>query len=76
MFDWLSRQRREKKRKDAHENELKKSLASKVAHYEKYVEPADDDFTEVAVNGKNVRVAKEQITIDGIWSQQNAKQQK
>ncbi len=73
MFDWFSRQSREQKSKDAHEKELKKSLASKVAHYEKYVEPADDDFTEVAVNGKKVRVAKEQITINGIWSQQNAK---
>jgi hypothetical protein len=73
MFDWLSRQRREKKRKDAHENELKKSLASKVAHYEKYVDSAHDDFTEVAINGKKVRVAKKQITINDLWSQQNAR---
>lgn len=73
MFDWLSMQRKEQKRKDAHEQELKKSLASKVAHYKKYIEPADDDFTEVAIDGKKVRVAKQQITINGIWSQQNAK---
>ncbi|MDH3629953.1 MAG: hypothetical protein OER98_02435 [Gammaproteobacteria bacterium] len=76
MFDLFSRQRREQKRNDAHEKELKKSLASKVAHYKKHVEPADDDFTEVAVNGKKVRVAKEQITINGIWSQQNAEPSK
>jgi hypothetical protein len=73
MFDWFSRQCREQNRKDAHEKELKKTLASKVAHYEKYVDSAHDDFTEVAINGKKVRVAKEQITINGLWSQQNAK---
>ena len=73
MFDWFSSQRREQKRKDAHEKELKKTLASKVAHYEKYADSAHDDFTEVAINGKKVRVAKEQITINGLWSQQNAR---
>lgn len=71
MFDWLSRQRREKKRNEAHEIELKKSLASKVAHYQKCVESADDEFTEVAINGKKVRVAKQQITISDLWSQQD-----
>jgi preprotein translocase subunit YajC len=76
MFDWFSSQRREQKRKDAHEKELKKSLASKVAHYEKYVDSADDEFTEVAIDGKKVRVAKQQITINGIWSQQTAKSTK
>ncbi len=76
MFDWFSRQRREQKLKDAHEQELKKTLASKVAHYEKYVDSADDEFTEVAINGKKVRVAKEQITINDLWSQQNAKSPK
>ena len=72
MFDLFSRQRRAQKRKDAHEKELKKSLASKIAHYEKHVDSADDEFTEVAIDGKKVRVAKQQITINGLWSQQNA----
>lgn len=73
MFDWISKKRREKKRKDAHEQELKRTLASKVANYENNKHAAQNDFTEVAIGGKKLRVAKEQITINDIWSEQNSK---
>ncbi len=73
MFDWISKHRREKKRKDAHEQELKRTLASKVANYEKHKESAQKDFTEIAIGGKKVRVAKENITINDLWSEQNSK---
>ncbi len=73
MFDWISKKRREKKRKDAHERELKKTLASKLANYENYNDPTQNDFTEIAVGGKKLRVAKEHITINDLWSEQNSK---
>lgn len=63
MLDWLSRKKREEKEKRTREEELKKSLSEKLAHYkEKEQEPADD-HTELFINGKKVRVAKEQITL-------------
>ena len=70
MIGWLSKKRREDKRREAHERQLRKSLAEKVSQYEqscinsidKFLE---DDFTEVFIDGKNLRVAKEQITIKG-----------
>jgi hypothetical protein len=63
MIDWLSRQKREDKIKEAREQELKKSLSEKVAQYQKIQEEPADDHTEVFVNGKKLRVAKEQITL-------------
>ena len=70
MFDWISKTRREEKRKQARERQLKKSLAEKVSEYEQsrsnsVDNPAADDFTEVFIDGKKLRVAKQQITIKG-----------
>lgn len=73
MLDWIYKKQREKKRKDAHERALKKTIAEKIARYEKNNESDEDEFTEVAIEGKKVRVAKEQITINGIWSGQHSK---
>jgi hypothetical protein len=76
MFSRLFADRREKKRKEEHERELKERLAKKFARYEaeKALKEetarsvADDttdvrDYTEIVVNGKKLRVAKEHITI-------------
>lgn len=66
MIDWISKKHRDKKRKEAEEQQLRASLAAKVA---KYVEPcanAADDFTELLIDGKKRRVAKEQITITDV----------
>jgi hypothetical protein len=70
MIDWISKKRREKKRKEAHEWQLKKSLAEKISQYEesgKYSidNSTEDEFTEVFIDGKSLRVAKEQITMKG-----------
>ena len=63
MLDWLSKKKREEKIREAREQELKKSLSEKVAQYQKIQEEPVDDHTEVFVNGKKLRVAKEQITL-------------
>ena len=70
MIDWISKKHREKKRREAHEWQLKKSLAEKVSQYEQSRSNSIDnslvdDFTEVFIDGKKLRVAKEQITIKG-----------
>lgn len=70
MIDWLSKKRREDKRREAHERQLKKSLAEKISQYERsrinsIDKLLEDDFTEVFIDGKSLRVAKEQITIKG-----------
>ena len=63
MLDWLSKKKREEKEKQDREQALKKSLSEKLAHYhEKQQEPVDD-HTELFINGKKVRVAKEQIDL-------------
>jgi len=63
MFDWISKERRDKKRSETHEKELKKSLAEKVSKYEYLEKEPKNDFTELVINGKKLRVAKEQITL-------------
>jgi len=63
MLDWISRKRRDKKRSEAHEKELKRSLAEKVSKYEILNNEPKNDFTELVINGKKLRVAKEQITL-------------
>ena len=70
MIDWISKKRREEKRREAHEQQLKKSLAEKISQYEQsnrnLIENSpEDDFTELFIDGKRRRVAKEQITITG-----------
>ena len=75
MFDRLFSDRKEQKKKEQHEKELKERLAKKVANYDAEVESqnssagdSEDDtdaseHTEFVLNGKKLRVAKEQITI-------------
>lgn len=70
MLNWISKKRREEKRNQAHERQLKKSLAEKISRYEQsrsnsIDNPPADDFTEVFIDGKKLRVAKQQITIKG-----------
>ena len=66
VLDFLSKKRREEKRKDQEEQKLKASLSEKLAEYERTQDinlEADDDHTELIVNGKKVRVAKTQIDL-------------
>ena len=74
MIDWISKKHREKKRRETHECQLKKSLAEKISQYEQSRSISndnspEDEFTEVFIDGKNLRVAKEQITIKGDWAE-------
>lgn len=68
MIDWLSKKQREKKQKEAHELELRNSLAQKVSQFEQSYSRATggfdgEDFTDLLIDGVRVRVAKEEITI-------------
>jgi hypothetical protein len=68
MIDWFSKKRREEKKKLAVEKSLKKSLAEKVSSYETLEDKEVDDHTEIFIEGKKIRVAKEHITILDIKS--------
>ena len=75
MLDWISKKRRDKKRKEAHEKILKKSLAEKVSKYESYIYnnhigESKKDFTDITIGGEKLRVAKEQITLTDLWTEQ------
>jgi hypothetical protein len=68
VFDWISKKRRDKKRKEAQEKILKKSLAEKISKYDSHnhnnhIDESQNDFTEVTIGGEKLRVAKEQITL-------------
>jgi hypothetical protein len=63
MIEWLSKKRSDKKRREIKEQELKKSLSKKLSEYECQNNEVKDDFTELVLNGKKLRVAKEQITL-------------
>ena len=68
MIDWLSKKRREEKRKQAEEQKLRASLSEKLARYEAAqqtaeAEAGDDDHTELMVDGKKIRVPKTQIDL-------------
>ena len=70
MIDWISKKHGENKRREARERQLKKSLAEKIAQYERSRINAIDnspveDSTEIFIDGRKLRVAKEQITIKG-----------
>ena len=62
MLDWISK-KKEQKRKEEREEALKRSLSEKVANYQKQQDEPADDHTELFINGKKIRVAKEQIDL-------------
>jgi hypothetical protein len=66
MIDWISKKHRDKKHREAQEQQLRKSLAKKVLKYEEPSSNPIDDFTELFIDGEKLRVAKEQITITDI----------
>lgn len=71
MIDWISKKHKEKKRKEDHEKALRESLARKVSRYEEeHSGPAGDesgqDYTELLVDGKKLRVAKQVIDVTDV----------
>lgn len=71
MIDWISKKQREKKRRDEHEQALRQSLAEKVSRYENAQSETGaggkpQDFTELFIDGKKMRVAKEEITVTDV----------
>jgi len=63
MLDWIFKKRRNKKRRDAQEQELKRSLANKISKYVDSIDTKENDFTDLTINGKKMRIAKENITL-------------
>lgn len=71
MFELISKKHREKKRKEAREQALRESLADKISRYEQSRNAAAEskdgqDFTELCVNGKKLRVVKQEITVTDV----------
>ena len=71
MIDWISKKHREQKRKEEHERALRESLAAKVSQYEmENSGPLDSqdgqDYTELFLDGKKLRVAKQVIEVSDI----------
>ena len=62
MLDWISK-KKEQKREDEAEEALKRSLSEKVAQYQQKQDEPADDHTELFINGKKLRVPKEQIDL-------------
>ena len=71
MLDWISKKRRDKKRREAHEKILKKSLAEKISKYDNRIGESKNDFTEITIGSEILRVAIEQITLTDLWTEQN-----
>ena len=68
MFGFL-KEHKEKKLKEEHERALKKALAEKCAHMDlKYVSHDEDEtqYTIITINGKTIKVKKEDITIESV----------
>jgi hypothetical protein len=68
MLDWISKKRRDKKRREAHEMALKKSLAEKASKYEGRNMKPQKGFTEIEIGGETLRVTVEQITLTDLWT--------
>ncbi len=66
MLEWISRSRREAKRRAEQEASLKQSLAAKVQRFQAPAVEEDPGFTKLTINGKRVRVAREHITIQAL----------
>ena len=66
MMDWIWNKYRDKKHREAREQQLRKSLAEKVLKYEEPPGNPIDDFTEITIGGQILRVAKEQITVTDV----------
>jgi len=76
MLDRLFKNRKERKQKDLQEQELKKSLAEKVSKYEQHDDTTNTDYTNITIDGKKLRVAKEHITLNEPWKAQDSKPSK
>ena len=63
MISWISKKNQDRKRQEEDEQKLRTSLAEKVSQYEKHLGIDTNDHTEIFIDGKKLRVPKEQITI-------------
>ena len=66
MLEWISSKYRDEKQKLEKEANLKQSLAEKVKRFQSVSRQEDSGYTELTVNGKRVRIAREHITIEAI----------
>ena len=66
MLGRFSKKHREQKRRSEQELALKQSLVEKVRRFQAPSLNERSAYTELTLNGKRVRVAKEQITIQAI----------
>ena len=63
LIDWLSKQKRDQKRKEKRDNKLRAELAAKAQEFDSQVRPTIDEFTESTINGVRQKVAVDRITL-------------
>lgn len=66
MINWISNKRSENIIRKAHEQKLRKSLAEKISRYQEPSSEPTDDSTVICIDGEQLRVTKEQITITDV----------
>ena len=66
MIDWIHKKQQNTNLKRANELALRRSLAEKISNLKSNECAEEDDYTVVSINGKKLRVHKEQITISGV----------
>ncbi len=66
MLEWFSKKQRDEKRRQEQETAIKQSLAEKVKRFQAPAIKKVAAYTELTLNGKRLRVAKEHITIQAI----------
>jgi len=78
MFEWFKSRRRKQKEKEQHEKELKARLAKKIELWrdnaaneditENLYLPKSDDYTELTIDDRKVKVRREKIVLNDVWS--------
>ncbi len=63
MIDWIHKKQHNADLKKVREQALRQSLADKISNLETDDCDEHDDHTVVSINGRKLRVPKEQITI-------------
>ncbi len=66
MLEWVSKKHRDQKRKAEQETALKNSLAEKVQRFQIPHKSETIGYTEITINGKQLRVRREHITIPAL----------
>lgn len=63
MINWLSKQHRDQRKKEARDKKLREELAKKAQEFIPQQRQVLEDFTDLTINGERQRVSVDRITI-------------